>query len=129
MSRSFRARVRRRGRLRWEIEAAIGAAGWETIMGNEWATKAQLDGVRISVEFRRDVPGNPVDLSISGSSKKVAGPLWAHVERIDDPRNLAAQLGALLDAVSYHRPTSARAFKSCLGGDPHHGWVEPLKLL
>lgn len=94
----------------FELEGAVGAPGWEQPLmeRNEYAVSKQLDQIRITVEFRRDLPGNPVDLFFAGSSRKGREPLFVETVREDDPRNVSALVGGWLNDVVYYRPTSAK---------------------
>lgn len=83
----------------------------------DWLAPAHLDRVTISVDYNRDVPGEPVDLSITGHSQKRIAPLWIWSAREDDPRNVESVIGGVMGAVTYYRPTSPQKFlRACLGG-------------
>lgn len=84
----------------------------------DWLAPAHLDRVTVSVDFNRDVPGEPTDMTITGHSQKRVAPLWIWSHREDDPRNVGSILTGILEAVAFYKPTSSVKFlRACVGGE------------
>lgn len=86
----------------------------------DWLAPASLDSVTISVEMNRDLGGSPIDLTVTGHSKKRVAPLWTWSHRETDDRNIESVLGGIMGAVVYYRPVTPVSFlRACTGGEMH----------
>jgi hypothetical protein len=83
----------------------------------DFAVKAQLDSVSVSIDLNRAHPEEGVIYFFTGHSRKAAGVLWSWSMRDADLRNMAANVGGVLSSVSYYKPTSPDSFlRACVGG-------------
>lgn len=83
---------------------------------NEWAVAVTLDKITISVEWRRDLGGGLLEVTMAGHSRKRTPPLWVHSFVEDDKRNLGPMVGGALDAISYYSPTNPEGLRRALAG-------------